>query len=281
MIALTKVNRGELGQTFHYERALSIFEELGDLVRQGDVLNAYGIMAYWEGRWGDAVELYERGADRVKRAGDAVGPAIGWMNVAEIRSDQGRLDEAERAARDALRVFRAARYSEMMAIDGGILGRTLSRARRHDEAATRLSEALKVAEESGFQLQSVGLIGFIAEDQVRQGEADAALDHVERAESRAKLVGGPGVYEPLLERVRGCASLLRGELAPADEALAKSLTAGRAAGAEFEILLTLEANRALSEVRREKTPAIEEAEASSIADRLGIVTIPPLVPDGP
>jgi class 3 adenylate cyclase/tetratricopeptide (TPR) repeat protein len=280
MIALTNVNRGELGQAFHYERALSVFEELGNLVRQGDVLNSYGAMAYWEGRWGDAVELYERGADRAKRAGDAVGPAIGWMNVAEIRSDQGRLDEAERAARDALRVFRAAHYSEMIAIDGGILGRTLSRARKHDEAATRLAEALKVAEESGFQLQSVGLIGFIAEDQVRQGEADAALDHVARAESRARFVGGPGVFEPLLERVRGCASLLRGELRPAEGALAKSLSAGRASGAEFEILLTLEANRALSEVHREKTPAIEEAEASSIADRLGIVTIPTLLPDG-
>ena len=50
--------------------------ELGDVKRQGDVLTYYGAMAYWEGRWDDAVELYERGRERSVRAGDAVGAAI-------------------------------------------------------------------------------------------------------------------------------------------------------------------------------------------------------------
>jgi len=278
MIAWTNVNRGHLGQGAHFEQALSIFEDLGDLVRQGDVLNYWGAMAYWEGRWSDAVELYERGGDRSRRAGDVVGPAIALMNIAEIRSDQGRLDEAEGPAREALRVFRAAEYPELIATDSGILGRILSRAGRHEEAVSFLTEALRVAEVSGGQLMAVGVTGFLAEDRVRQGDAATAFDELEGAESRAEAVGGPGVHEPLIERVRGCAHLLLGNFDEAGDALAKSLRAARSAGAEFEVLLALHAVRALSEARNAEPSTIEEADASSIAERLGVVYVPSMLP---
>jgi tetratricopeptide (TPR) repeat protein len=281
MIAWTRVNRGELGQETHFQRALTIFEELGDLLRQGDVLNYYGAMAYWEGRWGEAVELYERGGERAKRAGDVVGPAIASMNVAEIRSDQGRLDQAEGPATEALRVFRAARYPELIAVDSSILGRILSRAGRHEEAERRLMEALNMADESGGQLLAVGVMGFLAEDLVRRGEPEAALSHIARAEARAQSVGGPGVHEPMLERVRGCAHLLSGRLADAQRALDGSLAAARASGSGFEVLLTLDAKRALAERCGVERPPMEEAEASSIGDRLGVVSVPPMVSGTP
>ena len=286
MIAWTRVNQGELGQESHFERALSLFEELGDVKRQGDVLTYFGAMAYWEGRWREAVELYERGGERSQRAGDAVGAAIASVNVAEIRSDQGRLDEAAPPAREALRVFRAARYTELIAADCSVLGRLASRAGRHDEATGLLEEALAEADRSDGQLLAIGVIGFLAEDMVRRGDADAALDHLARAEARAKLLGGPGIYEPLLERVRGCALLLRSELDQAVQAFERSLAAARAAGSEFEVLLTLDAMSALSQARGEKRSATEEAEATSIADRLGIVSVPsmlsalPSLPEG-
>ena len=278
MIAWTRVNRGELGQEAYFEQALSIFEALGDLMRQGDVLNYHGAMAYWEGRWGDAVELYERGGERAARAGDVVGPAIALLNVAEIRSDQGRLDEAEGPATEALRVFRAARYQELIAVDSSILGRLASRAGRHDDALRRLTEALAVAEESGSQLLAVGVTGFLAEDLARQGDAEAAEEQVARADQRAGPIGGPGVYEPLLERVRGCACLLRRDVAGANEAFDRSLSAARTAGSEFEVLLTLDARRMLRQRCGEESSAIEDAEASSIADRLGVVSISRLLP---
>lgn len=278
MIAWTRVNRGELGQAAHFERALSLLEDLGDLLRQGDVLNYWGAMAYWEGRWSDAVALYEEGGERARRAGDVIGPAIASMNVAEIRSDQGRLEEAEGPAREALRVFRAAHYPELIATDSGILGRVLSRAGKHEEAASRLADALDAAEESGGRLMAVGVIGFLAEDLLRQGRATAALERVAEAESRAEAVGGPGVYEPLIERVRGSASLLLGDLDGAEDAIGRSLAAARGAGAEFEVLLTIDAARSLMRARGAEMSAIEEAEASSIAERLGIVAIPGTLP---
>jgi hypothetical protein len=175
-------------------------------------------------------------------------------------------------------VFRAARYQELIAVDSSILGRLASRAGRHDDAVRRLTEALTVAEESGSTLLAVGVIGFLAEDLVRQGDPEAALELVARADERAGSIGGPGVYEPLLERVRGCAHLLRNDPGGAREALDRSLSSARGAGSEFEVLLTLHARRSLRE-RSDGPSAIEDAEASSIADRLGVVAYSPLLPD--
>jgi tetratricopeptide (TPR) repeat protein len=278
MIAWTKVNQGELGQAVHFDRALEIFEKLGNVKRQGDVLTYYGAMAYWEGRWHDAVELYERGRERSVRAGDAVGAAIASMNIAEIRSDQGRLDEAEVPAREALRVFRAARFSELIATDCSILGRVVSRAGRHEEAVQLLTDAIELAELSGAQLLRVGTLGFLAEDLVLQGDAEGALATLERARSQADLIGGAGVYEPLLDRVKGCAHLIRGELDEATAAVDRGLAIARSAESGFELLMLLRLKRAIAQRRGDVRSEADEAEVRSIAEGLGIVSIPePLV----
>jgi class 3 adenylate cyclase/tetratricopeptide (TPR) repeat protein len=278
MIAWTKVNQGELGQAAHFEQALSLFERLGDVKRQGDVLTYYGAMAYWEGRWDDALVLYERGRERSERAGDVVGAAIASMNIAEVRSDQGRLDEAEGPARDALRVFRSAAYPELIATDCGILGRIVSRAGRHEEAEGILSEALEQAERSGAHLIEVGTLGVLAEDRVRFGDAEGAFAYLDRADTRASAVGGAGVYEPLLERVRGCAHVVLGELEDADKALDRSLDAARSAGSEFEVMLSLSARIVLAHVRANPPVPEDLAETESIAERLGIDSVPPMMP---
>jgi class 3 adenylate cyclase/tetratricopeptide (TPR) repeat protein len=278
MIGWTKVNQGELGQESHFERALSIFEEVGDVLRQSDVLNYHGAMAYWEGRWGDAVELYERGRERAERAGDVVGAAIASVNMAEVLSDQGRLDEAEVPAREALRVFRAARYSEQVSAGSRILGRNQARAGQHEEAGSLLEEAVRVADESGLQLLEVAATGVLAEDLVRRGEPEDALVRIASMEAQAASIGGAGVYEPLLQRVAGLAHLALGDLAAAAVELERSLATSREAGSEFEVLLTLEATRLLNRVRGAEASASEDAEASSIRDRLGIVQIPAMVP---
>ena len=40
--------------------ALPIYEELGDLLGQANALNNLGVDAYYEGRWQEALETYER-----------------------------------------------------------------------------------------------------------------------------------------------------------------------------------------------------------------------------
>ena len=278
MIGWTRVNQGELGQADHFERALEIFEKTGDVLRQSDVLNYHGAMAYWEGRWGHAVDLYERGRQRAERAGDVVGAAIASVNMAEVLSDQGRLEEADAPARDALRVFRAAQYSEQVSAGSRILGRNQSRQGRHGEAEALFIEAIRVAEESGLQLLAVAATGMLAEDLMRRGEAEAALGRLAPLEEQAASIGGAGVYEPLVERVAGLARLALGDLPAAEAALERSLSSSREVGSDFEVLLTLEAKRLLALARGQQPPSGEQAEVESIRDRLGIVAVPAMVP---
>ena len=278
MIGWTRVNQGELGQADHFERALEIFEKTGDVLRQSDVLNYHGAMAYWEGRWGHAVDLYERGRQRAERAGDVVGAAIASVNMAEVLSDQGRLEEADAPARDALRVFRAAQYSEQVSAGSRILGRNQSRQGRHGEAEALFIEAIRVAEESGLQLLAVAATGMLAEDLMRRGEAEAALGRLVPLEEQAASIGGAGVYEPLVERVAGLARLALGDLPAAEAALERSLSSSREVGSDFEVLLTLEAKRLLALARGQQPPSGEQAEVESIRDRLGIVAVPAMVP---
>ena len=88
--------------------ALPIYEELGDLLGQANVLNNLGIDAYYEGRWDEALDLYRRSREARERIGDVVGAATITNNIGEIESDQGFLDEAEAAFREAYDVCLAA-----------------------------------------------------------------------------------------------------------------------------------------------------------------------------
>ena len=63
-----------------------------------------------EGRWDEAVELYDKGRQLRIRIGDEVDAATGTHNIAEVLSDQGRLEEARPLFEEALRVWRAADF---------------------------------------------------------------------------------------------------------------------------------------------------------------------------
>ncbi len=83
-------NNGAFGQ-----RALTIFEELGDLVGQANVLNNLGTAAFYQGRWMEALDFYQRAAEVCGRAGDALHKGQPQVNMAEIFIDQGKVAQAE------------------------------------------------------------------------------------------------------------------------------------------------------------------------------------------
>ena len=75
-------------------RALSIYEEIGDLVGQANVLNNLGAEAWEGGRWREALEYYERSKAIRERSGDAIGISYSNFNIAEVLVEQGRADAA-------------------------------------------------------------------------------------------------------------------------------------------------------------------------------------------
>ena len=95
MLDVTHLVLGLASEEPYADRALAIYRELGDLTREASLTVNLGTRAYHEGRWSDAVELYEGARELYWRTGDTVSRADATFNVGEIRSRQGRRGEAE------------------------------------------------------------------------------------------------------------------------------------------------------------------------------------------
>jgi len=144
-------------------RSLAIFEEMGDLVGQGNVLNNLGIGAYYLGRWAPALESYERSREVRVRAGDVVGAATEENNIAEILSDQGDYAEARSLFESARSTWVAAGYRVGVALATSNLGRLEARAGDVEAGRTLQDQALD-------QFRGIHSQAFIAETQLRIAE---------------------------------------------------------------------------------------------------------------
>ncbi|MGZ8571059.1 MAG: adenylate/guanylate cyclase domain-containing protein [Actinomycetota bacterium] len=254
----------------HMEDVVGLYGELGDLSRQADAYNLLGNFAYWGGRWSDAVSLYERGREAQLQAGDMVGAAIGTVNIAEILMQQGRLEEADRLARESLRTFTASGYRLHTAFALGIVGQIASREGRHSDAGRAFTRALNMAQEGGDLHEEIGVLGRIAEDLVLRGEGHAALSVVDSTLARAESVGGAGDNAPLLYRVRGYALLQAGDSDGASRAFQESIDQARVRGSEHEVALSLLGQLALARSGGAEADRGTEEEVGAILERLGV-----------
>lgn len=233
--------------------ALPIYEEVDDLLGQANVLNNLGIDAYYEGRWSDSLDLYERSRALRERIGDVVGAATITNNIGEILSDQGRLDDASRLFEEVQSVCDAAGNRLMSLVARANLGRAAARSGRLDEADRLLHEALAGFVEiqaSGFVLETEARLAELLVQQGRFEEAYAEADGALRS-------GAVGALAALLHRVRADALAGAGDAAAARPEYERSLEVAETAGVQYEAALTL---RALG----------HEYEAIEILNRLGV-----------
>ena len=128
-------------------RALELYRELGDLVREGGVLNNLGLIAYFAGRWNEALDYYRQAVAAWDQAGDTRSVSMASFNIGEILSAQGRLDEAEPLLREAERASRAA--GGMTDLAESVMETALLDVRRGnlERALTQLEEARALARE--------------------------------------------------------------------------------------------------------------------------------------
>ena len=259
---------GQPDRAGHASKALTIYEELGDLDAAGDVLNNLGADAYVEGEWDEAVDLYAKGRDAHERAGNGVGAAVAGTNIGELLISQNRLEEARSILEDAIRVLRAAK-----ALDDGLfaeiqLGRLLVEQGDYEEADKQLndlrSEALGLGQ-SGYALEAAM---HLADSKVAQGDGAGALHLLDEAEEAA---GGEDLlYAPTLERVRAQALADEGRFEEAEEQLQLGLNEARRQGVTYEeaLLLLVQAEVARQSGRDAK--AADPERADRILQRLGV-----------
>jgi class 3 adenylate cyclase/tetratricopeptide (TPR) repeat protein len=269
----------DLGQpelAVYSQRALTIYRALDDLPGQAVVYNNLGAWAYYQGRWTEALEFYEKGREAREQTGDAVSAAMGTCNVGEILSDQGRLEEAEPMFRAALRVWKAAGFRAGVAEAMMHLGRVASRSGRFDEALGLFEDARAEYLDVGAGALVLETDARIAECHLFQGQSKQVLELVEDAFKRAKALGSVGAPFSVLHRVAGYAHMQLRDLATARSDIEQSLEVARARQADFEVALTLRAFTELTRLEGGDDAAAAEFEAQSqeILDRLGVVSLP-------
>lgn len=267
------MDSGRVEEAVYSPKALAIYEELGDLSTQAEVTNNMGADAYDQGRWDDALALYERARELRVRLGDDAEAAHCAMNIGEVRSDQGHEQEAERLLHGALRVFKASEQPRMIAFAKAHLGRAAARAGRFDEADQLLLEALSTFEAIGDPSQALDVTSRIAELRCLSGGFGAARTVAEEALGRAAALGGMALQVPLLHMVLGYVALHDGRIDDARASFTESVAAGRARSSDYQVALSLNALSLLPPAEGVSRDALLE-ESRSILRRLGVVRIP-------
>lgn len=256
------------------ERALAIYQEVGDLVGESNVRNNLGVAAYYEGRWEEAAARWNETGELSRRAGDVVSRARANNNVGEIFSDQGRLEEAAQLFEDARRTWRASGYLLGAHVATSNLGRAAARTRRFDEAHALLDEALR-----GFE--RLGSAAFAAETRVRvlealviEGRFQETLPLLDEAHAGLRAVEAAEATVAQLERIHAYALHQARRPDEARPHFETSLRLAREASALYELALTL---GALADTGATEALAYL-GEAELLKRQLGVVavTLPPL-----
>jgi class 3 adenylate cyclase/tetratricopeptide (TPR) repeat protein len=264
---------GELDRETNFEQASDLYADLGDLCGQGMVLNLQGAWSYWRGDWHDALARYEEAREAYDRAGSALDAARTAANIAEVLSDQGRFDDAERHLRDALRVSTAAGYHYDIALIVGFLGRNCARAGRFADAFLFLNASREEYANAGLPADVTRIDAWHAEALQLSGDPAGAL---ERADATLRTARSEGVSPevPLLERVRAEALYSLGRTDDAAAALHASVDAARARSADYELALSADVLVRLPKLGRSfDDPDALIAEGQGVFDRLGVVVV--------
>lgn len=253
--------------------ALPVFEELGDLVGQANVLNNLGVSASIDGDWDEALEFFRRSKNARERVGDIVGAATATNNIGEVLLDRGFMSEAEPLFREALRVWRGAGYAVGVAVATSALGLAATRGGRFDEGSQLLSEALEGFREIKAESFVQETLGRLAELRLARGDQQGVLSLTDEL-----LAGNApdemGALAIQLQRLRGLALMKEARWEAATAALDESIELGRTMSNRYELALSLHARGELARIRRDEHAEAFAGESAAILHGLGVAAIP-------
>ena len=150
--------------------AIELLEAEGEFGELAIALNTLGAFAFFQGRWQDALDLYERSTTSFERIGDVADAALSVANRAEILTLQGRLDEAERLLEEVIELWRSLRFPYGLATATRHLARIQLRRGEIDAALA----VFRSARETFAAYQQAGKLveidAWIAERLLRRGD---------------------------------------------------------------------------------------------------------------
>jgi len=228
---------GRADATEWARRALSLYEEAGDLVGQADMANNLGIQAYFEGRWDETIVQYRRSREACERVGNVIDAALTDANIAEVLSNQRRFEEAEPLLRDASRVMRASGYRAGAAFADMHLARLLTASGQPEQAEPLLRVTID-------ELVSIRRTGsayeaslYLADCLSHSGRPKEALQVL--ATAVALTSDDVSIYDAAKARFTAEALIRTGEVEEAAAALEVGIVVARARGLGYELALML------------------------------------------
>jgi len=257
----------------HGETALRIFEQLGDLTEQAQMLNNMALQRSAEGRWPDALLMFARAADTHRRLGDASNAADSDNNRAEVLVRQGRSDEALPLLQNTLRVARAVGDEDLVALVRKEMGKAHSRAGDVATGLILLKEARAELTRLREPQEVVDVDIASAEAHLLAGRPEQALILIEGAVTEAASIHAARLL-PSAYRVQAAALLAKGEVAQARAALAEGLRRSSSPDVAHErgFLLAVAARIA----RQDNDPDVKRLaeQAREALESLGVVRVP-------
>lgn len=251
------------------QRALALYEIVGDLVGQADMTNNLGIQAYYKGNWDETIAYYRRSRESCAKVGNIIDAALTDANIAEVLVNQRRFDDAEPLLRDASRVMRTTGYRAGAAFADMHLARLL--ARRGD---TESAEPILVA--TIAELASLGRMASAyeatlvkAECLAIAGRADDALG--ELAIASELTTDDVSILDATRARVAGQALASAGRVEEAAAMLEEGIGAARARGLDYELGLMLHEVSSLPVAVRTGSDEEPAEESARLLARLGVI----------
>jgi class 3 adenylate cyclase/tetratricopeptide (TPR) repeat protein len=282
VLDLANVGLGRESDEPYAERALEYFERAGNLRGVSATVNVLAARAYLAGRWEESIRLEKRSRDLDEEIGDSYSAAMSDLNIGEMLADQGRAEEAESRAREALRVWKApgAEAGTIAAEATRLLGYAVAQQGRFDEALPLLEESRDAFREAGDRRsEELEAELRIAQCLLLDGDAESALAHATAAVSEVDRSRDP-MLVAALQRVRGLALMESGRLDEAREGFEDSLAVARSGAPDagfkspdYEVGLTFDALDRLAELtgRGDQDYATRR---DAILEGLGVVAIP-------
>ncbi len=253
----------------HARRALEILRDLGDQPwLEARVLNNLGYRAYFTGRWPEAAMYYSECVDACEKAGDQWTASLESANLAEVRSDQGHLSEAEPMLEEALRTARDHGTPGFTGLNARLLGRVAARLGDYPKAESLFTMSRLACSAEGDALEALYTDAFTAECRYLSGAASDATQLAERALAGATKVPGGEMALPLLQRIRALGLTELGEKDSGREALRASIESAHELGLRYELAMSLQV---LMDAWPGEVSAGERDECETLFERLGVV----------
>jgi tetratricopeptide (TPR) repeat protein len=273
MLDTVHVATGRLDLAVHSEKALAIYRSLRKRDSLAVLLNNLGAFAYYQGRWSEALRLYDESRRNFEKVGNVVDAALGRSNIAEIFADQGRLDEAEALLSEVIETWRSLSFPLGLARATRYVARVQLRRGHAATALASFDEARPIFEEYGLVGNVHEVDVWRAECRLRLGQVAEADDLLAAAISFEASTGGTDLG-PMVHRLRAASLAAQGDLEGAWAAADESLHQARSRGAAFDVALALEVEAVLARLGGRPLEEDARRERDALLRSLGVVAPP-------